>query len=69
MSTDSLIVEDDEQLTAASWKDRANKQIVLVDDESKPSKSSCAVQMSLPVLTLKDAMYKVYVYLINRCLY
>ena len=39
------------------WKDRANKQIVLVDDDSKPA----VAQISLPVITLKDAIYKVCV--------
>ena len=39
------------------WKDRVDKQIVLVDADSKPA--NCATQISLPVMILKDAIYKV----------
>ena len=39
------------------WSDRANKLIVLVDSESKSVDT--AGKTSLPVMILKDAIYKV----------
>ena len=39
------------------WSCRANKQIVLVDSESKST--DAADKTSLPVIILKDAIYKV----------
>jgi len=56
VSADSLLKVMNSQQQQL-WKDRTTKQIVLVDDESKLT----ATQISLPLMTLKDVIYKVCV--------
>lgn len=50
------------------WSSRADKQIVVVDSESKAK--DAANKTSLPVMILKDAIYKVGMMFLNlQCFY